>query len=82
MTFVGVQVMAGIALLLGNDASGSTRCIVSYDIEDAPRILGLNAARTEAALKSLRALCVDRDHASPQPGAFLSLEQLRYGRAA
>jgi hypothetical protein len=33
MTFVGVQVMAGMALLLGNDTSGSTLAVIAYDDE-------------------------------------------------
>ena len=31
---VGVQVMAGIAFLLFNDLSGSTRCWVTYDLDE------------------------------------------------
>ncbi len=35
MTYCGVQVMGGVALLLMNDAQGSTKCLVAYD-EDEP----------------------------------------------
>ncbi len=42
--YVGVQVMCGLAMMLMNNASGSTRCWLVYD-DSAPVVISYRGAR-------------------------------------
>ncbi len=44
LPYVGVQVMAGLAMMLMNNASGSTRCWLVYD-DSAPVVISYRGAR-------------------------------------
>jgi hypothetical protein len=38
-TFVGVQIIAGLAMLLVNDGAGSTKALVAYDVDEPVQII-------------------------------------------